>query len=63
MCIRDRSYIDRVVSTGQYAFPPDVFCDNMTYDRMYDELVMYGKAQSVSLEDIVEAMNPEEEEC
>ena len=42
-------YIDRVVSSagGRYVCPPDVFCDNVMYDRLYDELVMYGKAEPV----------------
>ena len=35
-------YIDRVVSSAgrRYMCPPDVFCDIVMYDRLYNELVM-----------------------
>lgn len=41
-----KSYIDQVVSTGEYVFPPSIL-DNIMYDRLYDELVMNGKAVAV----------------
>ena len=33
--------------------PPDAFCDNVTYDRLHDELVMYGKAEPVTPDNTV----------
>ena len=46
--------------------PPDAFCDIVMYDRLYNELVMYGKAEPVIPDNtVVELIQnlEQDEEC
>lgn len=37
------TYMHSAISTSQFIFPPDMNCD---FDRLYDEIIMNGKAQA-----------------
>lgn len=46
-----KSYTDYVLTTGQYVFSRNDNCNNTTYDRMYDELLINGKVVAVIMKE------------